>query len=127
MQNVHSIGGSVVEFSPATRVTRVRFPADAFFFFQTSFTYRYTCADVMNRWDSVDIIVVDINSLFLFFSFFHVMMKRDTQKQNKSNKINKKHIHGGIRTHDLRIRSPARYPLRYADLHVQTIILSKDL
>ena len=24
-----SIGGSVVEFSPATRVTRVRFPADA--------------------------------------------------------------------------------------------------
>ena len=39
----------------------------------------------------------------------------------------KRHIHGGIRTHDLRIRSPARYPLRYADLHVQTIILSKDL
>ena len=29
----------------------------------------------------------------------------------------KKHIHGGIRTHDLRIRSPARYPLRYADRH----------
>ena len=25
------IGGSVVEFSPATRVTRVRFPADALF------------------------------------------------------------------------------------------------
>ena len=24
-------------------------------------------------------------------------------------------IHGGIRTHDLWIRSPARYPLRYAD------------
>ena len=48
------------------------------------------------------------------------MMKRDTQKQNKSNKINnnkKKNIHGGIRTHDLRIRSPARYPLRYADTH----------
>ena len=27
----------------------------------------------------------------------------------------KSFIHGGIRTHDLRIRSPARYPLRYAD------------
>ena len=27
--NLVSIGGSVVEFSPATRVTRVRFPADA--------------------------------------------------------------------------------------------------
>ena len=27
----------------------------------------------------------------------------------------KNHIHSGIRTHDLRIRSPARYPLRYAD------------
>ena len=26
-------------------------------------------------------------------------------------------IHGGIRTHDLWIRSPARYPLRYADLN----------
>ena len=26
-----SIGGSVVECSPATRATRVRFPADAFF------------------------------------------------------------------------------------------------
>ena len=25
-------------------------------------------------------------------------------------------IHGGIRTHDLWIRSPARYPLRYADM-----------
>ena len=25
-------------------------------------------------------------------------------------------IHGGIRTHDLWIRSPTRYPLRYADL-----------
>ena len=25
-------------------------------------------------------------------------------------------IHSGIRTHDLRIRSPARYPLRYADI-----------
>ena len=26
-------------------------------------------------------------------------------------------IPGGIRTHDLWIRSPARYPLRYGDLH----------
>ena len=30
----------------------------------------------------------------------------------------KKCIHGGIRTHDLWIRSPARYPLRYADLDI---------
>ena len=28
----------------------------------------------------------------------------------------KSSIHGGIRTHDLWIRSPTRYPLRYADL-----------
>ena len=27
-------------------------------------------------------------------------------------------IHGGIRTHDLWIRSPARYPLRYADIYI---------
>ena len=30
----NSIGGSVVEFSPATREARVRFPADAVFPFQ---------------------------------------------------------------------------------------------
>ena len=29
----HSIGGSVVEFSPATREARVRFPANASFYF----------------------------------------------------------------------------------------------
>ena len=32
------------------------------------------------------------------------------------NNIVKNGIPGGIRTHDLRIRSPARYPLRYGDL-----------
>ena len=31
------------------------------------------------------------------------------------------HIPGGIRTHDLWIRSPARYPLRYGDLHLQLL------
>ena len=34
-----SIGGSVVEFSPATRVARVRFPADAIF----EITFPYHC------------------------------------------------------------------------------------
>ena len=33
MVDFTSIGGSVVEFSPATRETRVRFPANAIFLF----------------------------------------------------------------------------------------------
>ena len=41
-----SIGGSVVEFSPATRVARVRFPADAAFsntvYFLFFITFEYT-------------------------------------------------------------------------------------
>ena len=41
--SVSSIGGSVVECSPATRATRVRFPANADNFFQFfAFFYNYT-------------------------------------------------------------------------------------
>ena len=33
-------------------------------------------------------------------------------------------ILGGIRTHDLRIRSPARYPLRYEDIPIMLLTIS---
>ena len=52
----------------------------------------------------------------------HTHKKKNTTQQQANMTIEwddkiKRHIHGGIRTHDLRIRSPARYPLRYADTH----------
>ena len=37
--------------------------------------------------------------------------------KKKTEDPSKRSIPGGIRTHDLRIRSPARYPLRYGDLY----------
>ena len=36
-------------------------------------------------------------------------------------------ISGGIRTRDLWIRSPARYPLRYGDIHFVLCVLEQKL
>ena len=81
------------------------------------------CADEINRnkpkgacqrRDSDCVYRIVVNITFIFLILLHTL--NDDMSEIHKN-INKKHIHGGIRTHDLRIRSPARYPLRYADTH----------
>ena len=43
---MQSTGGSVVEFSPATREARVRFPASALFFLFLFFVFCFALNDV---------------------------------------------------------------------------------
>ena len=55
------------------------------------------------------------NTLSRGFNVNHFIVDENLYMHSKTIKVI--NIHGGIRTHDLWIRSPARYPLRYADLN----------